>query len=792
MFCRLAPTSIQHVFSQDDRTILIERLAPADVQEIIKAILPDLEQEYCQKVYQLSDGHPLALIYLLNSLVQADSSQEYSTIIENSSPYTGNIEEQYFAHWRKIEDDLELSQLLGLLARIRGPIPMSWVTKWAERSSLQKLKHLFMQYFSRDSQGRWEFFHNSFRIFLEAKSAEPLPGQTVEQVNQGFHFKLAQYYEDSDAPWQWETLYHYYQAGDFKRVVDIAQYSWFRTQVESLRPIDAIETDVRLATKAAGELLDAVALMRYTFIGASLQQRAKTLEDTALSQLLVDADEFHLAADYARDGAKLRIGEEQALSLSVHLYNAGLEQDARRIFELAEPLEYLSGRSIPDDHTRPPNLEDLLSTWVISASLLHPSTEIVETVRRIQVEPSHHNEDKDIQQVSLDLQNWLLYQGALACCKRGDWEGWRIFFGILDEQRDHSARYFTLLRSIEYLYDTTQIEQSRQQFQTLLTMSPPKSIGVGRYGIANCLSAIELALFLNIDNAKVIAQEWLDKIEAIPLADQEIYRENAPSLYDLQYRYSRVRFVMDKSLKPSQLLDVAENATTFGPYEEDETKRARRQLNSVVIHLARLWAEGYLGHKQEPVVFLRETRWILDLIESGWSSQSANFRLEVSGAKTDIAKYIISCAVEHGQETLTAVKNEFGLRWTNHSDDWWVGAQRDIIIAFIDQGIEQAWAKNHLKRIETGMLHDLELFSRVEQCEEQAKAWLTIGEKDFALSMLRQLVQSARGIYHDEDYQLAQWANGYVKQIHLTHQYRTREFVNFLGELLVMKKVLPV
>src|SRR5690606_15695024 len=126
-------------------------------------------------------------------------------------------------------------------------------------------------------------------------------------------------YRDSAAPWRWETLYHYFQAEQFQSVVDLAQYNWFRSQVESLRPIDAIETDVRLAMKAAGELTDAVALMRYTLIGAALQQRGKALDDTALPHLLIDSGEIHLAADYARDGARLRIGEEAALALSIRL-----------------------------------------------------------------------------------------------------------------------------------------------------------------------------------------------------------------------------------------------------------------------------------------------------------------------------------------------------------------------------------------------------------------------------------------------------------------------------------------
>src|SRR5690606_28992752 len=101
-------------------------------------------------------------------------------------------------------------------ARIRGPIPMNWVAQWANPSSLRKLQRLFMQYFSSDSQDRWEFFHNSFRLFLEAKTAEPLPGQTIAQVNQQYHLELANHYRDSAAPWRWETLYHYFQAEQFQ------------------------------------------------------------------------------------------------------------------------------------------------------------------------------------------------------------------------------------------------------------------------------------------------------------------------------------------------------------------------------------------------------------------------------------------------------------------------------------------------------------------------------------------------------------------------------------------------
>lgn len=752
------PVQVRHVLSQSDHSITMARLAPSDVYAIVQDALPRVEQDHYQKIFQLSDGHPLALIYLLNTLDRVDTPQGRKNTLEDSLPYKGDIEAQYFAHWSKIENDENLTRLLGLLARIRGPIPMNWVAQWANPSTLRKLQRLFMQYFSSDSQDRWEFFHNSFRLFLEAKTAEPLPGQSGEQVNQQYHLELADHYRNSVEPWQWETLYHYFQAEQFQNVINLAQYNWFKTQVESLRPIDAIETDVRLAIKAAGELTDPAALIRYTLIGASLQQRGKALDDTSLPHLLIDTGEFHLAADYARDGARLRISEEAALALSIRLYDAGLEQDALRIFELAEPLEYLSGRPILDDNTRPQNLEDLLGTWVESVSHFRSLAEVIQIVRRIQIDPTWHDDKKDRQGVSHELQNWLIYKGALACCERKNWAGWQIFFDALDEKKDHTTRFFILLRSAERLYEAGQIEATHQLLKDLNTMEPPESVGDGRQRLANCLSIAELYYFQGGKEALVAARLWLDKVKSVPLTDKEISNENTPKLYHLQYRYGRLRFLLDPSLSPRQMLDAAEKTTRYGPNEEDETKLARRQLHFMALTLAKLWADGYLGYQVNSVAFLHETKWILDLLETGWSPYSPGFGLEVSGVKPAVAKFIVACAAKHGQDVLTATKHEFDARWEKQPDKWWVGTQREIVMTFAQHNVEKSWLKHHLLNIESRMLSGVDLFGRVEECQKQAKAWLQIGEEETALSSLKLLVKGARGIYHDEDYQLARWA----------------------------------
>ena len=587
------PVSVQNALSQDSRIVRMGRLSPQNVFEIIHHTLPEISNDLDPKIYQIVDGHPLSLIYLLNALYQSDSSDKYTEILDEAISYRGNIEDQYFAHWKKIENDLGLAEFLGLLARIRGPIHMEWVASWAEKSLLIKLKGIFGQYFLRDSLGRWEFFHNSYRIFLEAKTADDLPGRISEQINQEIHLKLAQLYEKSDDPFKWETLYHLYRAGEHKRVVDIAQYDWFKSQVRELRPIDAIETDVRLAIKSAGELLDTVALVRYTLIGASLQQRSSALEDSQLPHLLIESDRSDLAIDYARDGARLRLADKTALSLARSLYFIN-KQEAIRIFELAEPLEYLSGRLISRQSVQLHDLNDLLSEWVESASLIRSPRETAQIIRRIQVEPYFNDEKNDVTKASLRLQNWLLYNGALSCCESGDWDGWRVFFETLDEQRDVGRRFLTLLHTIVDLRRNNANDRAKELLLKLLNMDEPTSLGTDRNNTSNLLSVVEAIYFLEIDDYKTLANIWFQKINVIPLSDKEVSSlDNSPKLFDLHFHYARMKFLLNPSITSDRLIKDTEMQTTYGEYEEDETKLARRQIALIAYTLAKLWVDGY-------------------------------------------------------------------------------------------------------------------------------------------------------------------------------------------------------
>ncbi|RLI83962.1 MAG: hypothetical protein DRP01_08695, partial [Archaeoglobales archaeon] len=759
------PSRVHHALSQQERRIQMERLARADVCAIAEESAPVLEADERQQVFEISSGHPLALIYLLKQLRQAENSGERARLLDEAVPYRGDIEEQYWGHWRDIEDDDALVHALGLLARIRGPIPMDWVAEWLETNTLRKLQPLLLQYFEEEGQDRWVFFHNSFRLFLQERTVELFPGQTVERQNRTYHRELAERYKASSVPWRWEALYHQYSAGEYNAVVAMATQEWFLEQVEALRPLDAVQTDARLALQAAGRCKDVVALARLTLVGAALDQRAWTLKDCPFPDLLLEAGKAALATEHLRDGNRLRVEEEQALRLSTRLLESGLGREARRVFELAEPLELLSGRPISDDHNRPQNLWDILREWVQSAIIFRGAKETVQVVRRICIEPRQialrRSGDQDIEQTSLKLQNRLLFQAALACAKRGDWVAWQILFDALDEERDRLNRFFILLRSAEWADETGEADRTYALLRKLLeTLKPEEhNADAGRWQTEIHLSVAELALHAANDEA--IARTWLGGVPPIPLSGTSYYPEKDPTLHELRFRRARLFYLLGETREPRALLKEAEAQTSFGDHVKDDEKAQWRQTALAVLCLARLWAWGRLGDCIRPATFLQEVRWILDLFGLKGTLQHVWLHLIVTGARAKVLRYVIAAAAAHGDEVVVALKEEFEARWTDFGEGplWGTDLQRELTLAFADVGAGQTWAKAQLHRIEPAMLQDLEPYSRVEACEAQAKAWLALGETETAVAELRRMVKAARGILGEKDYQLPGWVN---------------------------------
>ena len=755
----------------EHRRIEMGKFSPGDTRAIASVAIPNLNEEENKKIFGLSNGHPLALIYLLREIQQISDSEERLNALKKAEPFTGDIDEQYRSHWHKFEDDAELIEVLGLLSRTRGPISMKWVATWAESTVLRKMQKLFLTYFEKDGLDRWIFFHNSFRLFLISRTSEPIPGQTREQLDQSFHLGLARRYQDAEAPWCWEALYHYCFAEDNEAVVNLATWDWFLQQANALRPLDAIQTDIRLALKSAGKCKDTISLERLTLIGAAIHQRIGVIEEYSLSDLLIRCGKPELAANHVREGNRLRVNPEQALAISAELFNAGLKRESHQIFEISEPHELLSGSLIENPIPQTVNVWDVLKAWVRSAILFYDPNEIIEKIRRIRI--SYKRSDSgDIESESGEFQNWLIFQGALACCKWDKWNSWKELYNAFDLSDDQVLRMFTLLRSIEFFQMKDDEKHTQDLVQELLSDYPPSFFGKIGTPYRRMYGQISIAkILIKFEDYKSLAKTYIETLDPIPLYNADLGYGEDGIQQEQRFRFACLQYLLGNSVEPRQMLREAETKTNTNllKYADEEEKQAYRLIALATYSVARLWAWGKSGNHLSPDAFLQNIKWIFDLFGKGWTDFSGRSHYISGDIRFDTFNYMILAAQQHGRKVLNAVKNCFESRWLDSEEggEWWLGLQRKLIHVFVKTGIDSNWVREQLIRISQNIYIGLDSYGRVDECQGLADTWLLIDDSEEAYKAIKNMVNAARGVQSEKDYQLLEWVKwlGYVNKV---------------------------
>lgn len=743
------PLSVHREVERPDRRVDMGRLSPADVGAIAAEVVPELDEKGRRRLFELSAGHPLALIYTIKRLQLAEDEEIQAAILAEAISYSDDIDAYYWSHWDRIQDDEALTHVLGLLARVRGSIGMTWGGRWIERSVAFKLERLFKPYFDVDTVNRWSFFHNSFRLFLQVRTVQPVLGQFPEERERAFHAELAKRYATAEPPWQWEALYHLYRADDHDGVVALATASWFREQAQALRPLEAILTDVRLAIRSAGILQDSLALVRLTLVAAALDQQKFILKDFALADRLLDLGDVLQALELVRDGDALRVEEEHALYLSVRLAEMGIVREGARLFELAEPYDMLFGRPLSNRLGMSRDTWDILKAWAEAAPRFRAPADVLSVIEQLVVEPEQHMEQSS-EEATANLQRWLAVRAAVACAKRGAWSDWEKYTHWLDERKQRGL-FETILRSAQSAVET-EPERARELLRKLLEhYEPTPQDGESPHSIEDRLDVAELALFLHGDGKTVAA--WVKDLPALPLQSNSSFHEERGLSQETRFRLYRLRYWLGEARDPDQLVAEDGASTAWGNYTKADEKVGLRQLALMVTTLAALWGRGRRGQPLSSSAFLLEVRWVLDMLQMA-SNGSTGLRLEVSASRPKVINFILQAAVEHNEEVVEALADELVRRWD--SGEWPVALRRIATVALARVGAERR-ARELLTRIE-GEMHGGGPKDRAEEHWEQANAWLELRHTNEARAQLRRMIVSSRGLLDDHDYQSEVWA----------------------------------
>ncbi len=768
----LSPRINAHM-NEQGRTLVMQSLNRKAIFAIAEAapLQSSLSQSQKEKILQLSDGHPLALIYLLQKLQEATAHQ-IDALLDSVNAYRGHIEEDYEVYWKSIEADTGTRDLLALISRLRGAIVLGDSVSWGGEETVKRMVYTAGHYFRKETDTKWYFFHNSFRQFILMKTGRNLLDQDDIAKHQGYHRRLAEYaaIAPHGSPWTWEELYHWACAGDNQRVIAIGSQENFRNQFYSLRPIEDILDDITLCLKAAKEELDGLAVVRALLIEAELRERNRNLEEIDMPGLLLELKGNQVAADYVVRGRELRISVADALKFCDLLVTRGDIETARIIFDVAEPLDVLKG--LEDiEGGRGGNLKEAKS-WAYGAHHFRSIESIFQVINQLRADPkSFHGWDHE--DANKYIRNSVLQSLANGIFESGISERIKLFKEYLGESA--KAKEILLHRDFQTCHERGDMAEADAALERIL-----------RWAAENDLDESEktlIAEFLfRIREDRKGAAQWIEGIKQPDLYKDDVgneWRNLSPFLQRI--RLNRLTAALGNPIDPVVAV----------PDSQVKEQKAAILFERMIVILSNIWGSAWREKPLSPSDIINQLHPALVFFnrrEHGSDDWSQWYRFR--RAAPDYFSFLIRAVAANGKEPVFALAKAFDSQWSNKEtwQYWDKGWRRHIVLELYRAGASLETTLAHLSKVEAEMGIWDDVDERVRDCEQQALAWFEVGEPQRAQALLPRMLESSFGIYHDKDYRFQHWVE-WLYKVNLEQAAGIEDRIRrFSGALVVIEK----
>ncbi|GGJ88273.1 hypothetical protein GCM10010123_17330 [Pilimelia anulata] len=785
----ILPRPIREALTVEDRTVELPPLAPDEVLTLADAAGPGdwLLPGQRERLVAASEGHPLALTYLLQDLAALESAEPDSqlrslavdTLLSDASAYGSEVGVRYRGYLLAVGDDRELLDVLAAVARLRTPVDLEWLKTWVATPVLEAFVQRTATFFRREGTV-WRFIHNSFRRFLMEETSR-VAGTFDGERDRALHVALADVCGRSDQRWllyRDEELAHRYLARDYARVIDLATPRLLRDKILALRPIAVVRDQARLALRAAADTGDHANLVRMLLFHNEICQREMVIRPEKLAGVMVYMGPPERALEHVVAAGLLRVPIEAALKSAVRFARAGSIEAAAQILRAAGSLTEVV-RDKPgsaadwaevtlqvsgldevlaqlDDQLRVPTAD--AEPDALSGALDDETKWAAERRRRDQEE--RIAQTRSARQVMLarcfDLLNEVREEAALTTLRdRIDREsplGWRARARVVhavaawkDGDRSsvlHWSREIVSLNTVER--DDEDEEDA----------SPTRPGGVP---LGLRLTAVDM----------LIASGLADAPEVDLLVPPDTVAA-WPSV--LSGRDGLTPFQTFIDLARLRVLRAATGGTTptgaLSPVSESRdagTERFRLALRTLA-QLEGRQAAANIGRGSAPSV-AAEADPITRLLEvpnhqtrdwTGWHS--------VSDAAPGLFRRLTRLAAASGPDAVQALLDRFAAAWEDpHRVKYW-SPRRQLhalraVLSFARADVVIDRVRDHLERLDTAIAgwtagpHDL-----AEVWLDQAKAWSKAGNLQRAEEAVRSALRASwgPGIHHD-DRQLTAW-----------------------------------
>jgi hypothetical protein len=737
------PDQVQYVIRQRDRRIEVRPLSRSGVYRVLERALPGviLTNEQRDRIYQLSNGHPLALKLLINQLRSAEGEDSPVAVLDHAEAYTGDIESQYHSYWRQVEQDDDLTHVLGLAARLRRVVDLNWIENWAGISVVSRFRRKLAHYFRIEAPDRWYFFHNSFRLFVIKQTLQNAPGKIDPAREQAFQRELADRCAESNGYLACEELYHRVAAEQHDVVLQRATPAWFRQQLFAFRPIDAIETDIRLALRSVAALQDPVALARLNFVAAEMSQRNQTLDQMPLVELLLSTGKYDIAVEHVRDGNRLRMTQSAALRLSKKFLAHSLAGEAERLFDLSEPVDLLAAAGPIEDDPQGEK-RSLLEAWASAAPFFRNVDEVIRNISRLQYR-NRHAEGGD--NVADRLQDSLLFAVGLATLEGPKWSDFAQVLAVLEPSQERQANWWFWLNVHAWLRASVIGESSRAQ--TFVNDALTRLQVTAGFGDEERVMLAEAVCRVNRNVRQ--SKTLLVGISQPTLVEDFTGTRTTIAPFLHRFRLNRLLVAFGDERPLPELV----------PSPEDARHEGIVYFERAICVIAKIWGMAWRGSILDQDALIRDVTPLVHLFYhrstetrdwSGWY-----FLERLRGEFYDL---LIDALSRHGFEPVEALADVFDEEWRGESQTYWpVDLRRSILLALFDAGIAKEWIVERLGHLESVMFEGQDVSGRVSECRSHAEAWLHLGDRERAHTSIEHGVQRSLGIGYRKDYQLNDW-----------------------------------
>lgn len=630
---------------------------------------------------------------------------------------------------------------------MRGVIDLSWANMWADPNVVKRLKRELSHYFRLEkieNHERWYFFHNSFRLFLLEKTAESRPGSFDQALDRKFYSELAEKCAKSPEAsyWAWEELYYRLSAEEHKTVLKLASQERFRSQFLAFCPMGAILTDIGLAMRSVAACEDPVAFTRLVLAGAEINERGFYIESASIVPLLLDLDKKQIAIEHVRDGNRLRIDATEALRVSLKLKDAGMIEEARRVFKLAEPLDLLAASAPIEGDPHDANIP-LLEAWAEASVQFSDLDKIIETIRKI-YRGTDRFERIDAETATRILQNQMLFQVGLSLLNEQRWEGLATTGELFDTSDAEDMKWWFWLNVYAWRDRINAGDQCRAR--DILEET------INKIGDRNLDSDMRVALadgIYRILKNDERTRKWLQDVAQPEL---RTYFSTDAGLNPFLQRFwlNRLLYVLGDQRSPSEIVSDPKDSSHQGIFE----------FERAICAIAHIWAEAWCNQRLDISTIEKKVSPILRIFNRPfhetvhWTSWYV-----AKGAHGEFYALLVDAVAQHGHEAIESLRVLFENEWDNHEVGffWPADVRRQVIMALVRVGVNRRCATERMRALENMMTEGGDVHSRVDECRKQAEAWITLDDNESARRVFDRMLQGSFGVGFRKDYQLDTW-----------------------------------